>query len=702
MEVKDMAAAWEKVLSKRQIHKDIVKAAQMYPEIRSVYVRYIDIYRVSPELAEELLTRPQEVLRLGEKVIKSLTPPELDAELNLRIKELPEDAARVEIRHLRSKHVGKFISVEGLVRRVTEVRPRVVEALFKCEVCRALITEPQDETYIREPIVCYKTQGGCGKPHGAVRFKLIVNEAEGRMPKTADTQKAEIQEYPEGMRGGEQPRRLELYIQDDLTGILSPGNRVVLNGILKNRVRGRGSSRSTFFEIYLHVNSIELRDQEFEEIHISKEEERMIKKLAKDPDIKKKIVASIVPSIYGMEIEKETIALQLFGGVPKVLPDGNRIRGDIHVLLVGDPGVAKSQILSYVARLAPRGIYASGKSASAAGLTAAATRSEEFGEGRWTLEAGALVLADKGICCIDELDKMSSTDRDSIHTAMEQQQISFAKAGITATLQTRCAILAAANPKTGRFVEPITDLPSQIDLDPPLLSRFDVIFTITDRPDRDVDQSMAEHILKIHFAGEAAAYRKVIGDDTYRDEEMCIEREKGPPIEPDMLRKYIAYAKRNIVPVLTREAMEVIRDYYVAMRHRTDGSLHITPRQEEALIRLSEANARLHLRNRVIREDAETAIRILRYFIDTAARGEDGQVIDFDIITTGYSSSQRDRVLTILDIIKSYGDTGISKAELMRQAEAHNLPLSKIEHDLERLSKEGRIYEFRNGIYKTA
>ncbi len=257
-------------------------------------------------------------------------------------------------------------------------------------------------------------------------------------------------------------------MEDDLTGEVFPGDRVVLNGILRSSQRGRFRQRSTLFDIFSDIVSVEMEKVEYEQIQITPEDAKRIEEEAASGDVIRKIVGSIAPSVYGLEVEKEAMALQLFGGVPKELPDGRRIRGDSHILLVGDPGTAKSELLTYMVKLSPRGIYASGKAASSAGLTAAAVR-DEFGEGRWTLEAGALVLGDKGLVALDEVEKMNEVDRSSIHTAMEQQAVHVAKAGITATLQTRCSILAAANPTLGRFDDK-KFISEQINLPPTLLS----------------------------------------------------------------------------------------------------------------------------------------------------------------------------------------------------------------------------------------
>src|SRR2546427_389043 len=342
-----------------------------------------------------------------------------------------------------------------------------------------------------------------------------------------------------------------------------------------------------------------------------------------------------------MHVEKEALALQLFGGVAKLMPDGRRIRGDIHLILVGDPGTGKSELLSYMIRLSPRGIYATGKAASAAGLTAAAVR-DEFGEGRWTLEAGALVLADLGLAAIDEIEKMNPQDRSAIHEAMEQQRISVAKAGITAVLQSRCAILAAANPKFGRFDEH-KYISEQIDLPPALLSRFDIIFSIIDRPQAERDRELAEHILKGHKVGEIRRRR----DAGLVVESEAPEQPFTPEFDPDFFRKYVAYAKR-IYPVMTDEAMQIIERKYLDIRKTGEAagsSVPITPRQLEAIIRLAEASSRLRLSETVGAEDADRAVRIVEYWMGMVA-GEEGR-FDIDIIQTGISQSQREQIISI-------------------------------------------------------
>jgi replicative DNA helicase Mcm len=688
----ELIAKWEEFFEESGYLSKIIAIADRYPEGRTLPVAFDELNRFDTDMAIYLLRHPLNVLTAGEEAIRRLVPPgEEAAQIHLRIRTVPRDR-RVPIRDLRAKHLGTYLAVEGLVRKSTEVRPRVTDALFQCLRCGTVIKEPQDGQNFREPLECYEEQGGCKRSASATKFKLTTETS-----MYVDTQKLEIQESPEGLRGGQEPQRLTLYLEDDLTGRITPGERVIMNGVLRSVQKGRPGAKSTLFDIFMDVNSVEKEQVEFEEIEVTEADAELIREAGASPDIFRMITASIAPSMYGMYVEKEALALQLFSGVPKLMPDGRRIRGDIHVLMVGDPGVGKSELLSYMSRLSPRGIYATGKSSTAAGLTASAVR-DEFGEGRWTLEAGALVLADLGLACIDEIEKMNPQDRSAIHEAMEQQRISVAKAGITAVLQSRCAVLAAANPKFGRFDEH-KYISEQIDLPPALLSRFDIIFSMIDRPQADRDRELAAHILKGHRVGEIARRREA----GYPTEETAeLEAPYTPHFGPDFLRKYVAYAKR-IYPVMTDDAMAIIQKKYLDIRRTGEAagsSVPITPRQLEAIIRLSEAGARLRLSEAVTADDAERAVRIVEYWMGKVA-GEEGR-FDIDIIQTGISQSQREQIISIRDIISELaGPEGVADYEdIVRIAQERGIPPAKVDSWLKRWAQEGEIYSPAKNKYK--
>jgi replicative DNA helicase Mcm len=363
----ELIAKWEEFFEEAGYLSKIIAIADRYPEERSLSIAFDELNRFDTDMAIYLLRHPLNVLTAGEEAIRRLAPPgDEGVQIHLRVRLLPRDR-RVPVRDLRAKHLGQYIAVEGLVRKSTEVRPRVTDALFQCLRCGTIIKEPQDGQTFREPLECYEEQGGCKRSASATKFKLLTETS-----LFVDTQKLEIQEAPEGLRGGEEPQRLTLYLEDDLTGRITPGERVVMSGVLRSVQKGRPGQKSTLFDIFMDVNSVEKEQVEFEEIEVTEEDARLIREMGASPDIFRMITASIAPSMYGMYVEKEALALQLFSGVPKVMPDGRRIRGDIHVLMVGDPGIGKSELLSYMSRLSPRGIYATGKAATAAGLCVAA------------------------------------------------------------------------------------------------------------------------------------------------------------------------------------------------------------------------------------------------------------------------------------------------------------------------------------------
>ena len=681
----EITAAWEEIFSKDKYRLLFADIAASYPEKRSIYVSYEDIDTYNTDFAIYLLDNPDKCLGKGKDAAKASLPPSWgkDDTVNLRITNLPRDA-KVEIRHLRAKHLGRLVAVEGLARKATTVRPRMTRALFRCSRCGAEIWEVQKGVLMKEPLMCSNPDGSCNKQ--ATQFEL-----DAKASIYIDTQKIEIQESPEGLRGGAQPERITGFVEDDIAGIITAGNRITINGIIRSAEKP-DRDKTTVFEIFMEVLSIEFEEHEYDEIQITEEDELQILEMSNDPRLFDNVVASISPTIFGMTEVKSAIALQLFGGCNKEMDDGTVIRGDMHVLLVGDPGVAKSQILRYMSTLAPRGIYASGKSASAAGLTAAAVK-DEFGDGRWTLEAGALVLADKGLACIDELDKMTPQDRSSLHEAMESQRISVAKAGITATLQCRCSMLAAANPKFGRF-EIGSSMTKQIDLPPALMSRFDLIFVLTDKPNSATDRKLTEHILNVHRRGQAKQIAEdaplIVGVDVkkIRDETYNIK----PIYDQEMLRKYVAYSKR-IVPVMTDEAMKIIEEKYLGIRAQGAGehdSVPITARQLEAYVRLSEASARMRLSRTVDAEDATKASDLVEYYLGKILAPEGGQW-DIDNISSNYTKKERNELTIILDIIRDSPD-GLSEEEIVARALSDGLSEDKARKRIRMMHDDGTLY----------
>lgn len=689
-----LVASWQRFFEENY-KPGIETVAIEYPEKRSLYVDYWDIDRADPKLTEMLINQPYKAIFNAEEALKNVdVAAENKLKLHFRVVNLP-DTNKIIIRKIRANHLGTFVAVEGLVKKGTEVRPKLQVGAFQCQKCGAVIRIEQEEDILKEPSECYEDQGGCGRVSS---FKLLTNLSE-----FIDSQKIEIQENPEGLRGGAQPERISVYLEDDLVGEISPGDRIIANGMLRSMQRRRGQFRLTSFDKAMDAVSIESQEMAFEEVEVSEEDEKEILKISKDPDIYTKMRESIAPTIYGMDVEKEALILQLFGGLAKEMPDGTRIRGDIHTLFVGDPGTAKSQMLTYMSKLAPRSIYASGKASTAAGLTAAAVR-DDFGEGQWTLEAGALVLADMGVACIDEIDKMDEKDRSSLHQAMEQQEISITKAGINATLKTRCAVLAAANPKLGRFDE-FLPMHEQINMPPALISRFDLIFSILDKPNRARDTDLAAHILRTHKAGEISEniIKSKMSKRTKKERDKLMEIVM-PTFDPEFLRKYIAHAKRNIYPVMTDEALELIKSYYVDFRNSSEDTVTFTPRQLEAFVRLAEASAKLRLSQEVTVEDAKRSINIIEQYLTRVGMDRETGKFDIDIITTGISHTQQSRMRSIIDIIQKLCDASedgnADRNDIVREAEIDGVESGKVEDAVDRLRRNGQIYEPSHGKYR--
>jgi replicative DNA helicase Mcm len=639
----------------------------------SLIVEFEDILTFDHRLADQLLEKPDEYLKHADNAAQNqlaIEAPEYaeKQKITVRVVRLLEPTP---LRKLGAAHIGKLVMIEGIVVRSTPVRPMVMRAAFKCKGCGNITYVDQTGPFLKAPFAC--SDPSCRRKGP---FDFVQEEST-----FIDSQDLRVQERPEDLPPGQLPRTLHVkLVGSEIVDVARPGDHVSVVGIVRAAAPTMpkvGKLRT--FILHLDTNSIEVLGKEPEATLPSPEEEKQILELAKDPWIHRKIINSIAPSIYGYEHVKEAIMYLLFGGVPKTLPDIS-IRGELNILLVGDPGTAKSQLLQYVARVAPRGLYTSGRGTTAAGLTAAVIREKGGG---MSLEAGALVLADKGIACIDEIDKMRPEDRVAIHEAMEQHTVSVAKGGIVATLNARTAILAAANPALGRY-EARRTIAENISLPVTILSRFDLIFVLRDVPNKEIDGRMSEHILEIHRRGLSPV---------------------EPPIPLELLRKYISYAK-TIKPVLTNEALQRLKDFYLAMRSasESEGSpIAITARQLESLIRLAEARARAALRTEVLAEDAEAAINIMKRSLEEVGIDLSSYKFDIDLIMTGKPKSLRDKLQVLLSVLtemeKEIGM--VNRADLINKLETeYNISKMEAERLISQLLREGTIYEPREGYLK--
>ncbi len=643
----------------------------------TLLVSFFDISEYDIELGDHILAHPEDSIRIMEETLKQFYEDEPLETMRVRLTSLPS-TEKLMIRDIRSEHLGKLIMIEGLVRRKTDVRPRLKYLEYLCTNPSCSFSE--DKLKIPQTEEKAKTLKACPKCKSGVE---LVNKD------LVDSQILVLEERPEHLKNSsDQPKRINVILQDDLVSPFkesktNPGSNVYVIGIVREiPIQTRTGSDSINYDLIVEGNFIDLTEDDISEIKWTKEDEKQIRELAAKDDVEEILVKNTAPSIYGYNRIKESILLQQFGGSGGTKGDGVRTRGDIHILLIGDPGAAKSQMLKAATRIAPKSSFVSGKSATGAGLVASVMK-DEITKG-WALEAGAMVLASGGLCAIDEMDKMSDEDTSAMHEALEQQTVSVAKANIRATLRCETTVLGAANPKMGRF-DPYGDIGKQINFPPALISRFDLIFILRDIPDKKRDDLIADHILQTH-----------------RDKTKSIAE-----LDVEFMRKYIAYA-RQTKPILTKEAIEKIKEFYVSMRNAAGDeenevkSVPITARQLEAIVRLSEAYAKVKLDSKVRVEYAQKAIDLLLYCLQKIGIDPKTGELDIDRITTGVTASTRNQYKVVQQIIDRLETEmpEITFDAIAEEAEKQNLKRGEVMKVLEKLKNEGVIFEPRKNIYK--
>lgn len=598
----------------------------------SLEVNYRHLVESKAILALFLAKSPEEMLKIFDTVAMEATQlhypdyTRIHSEIHVRISDFP---SILNLRALRETHLNSLVRVSGVVTRRTGVFPQLKYVKFNCLKCGATLG-PYYQDSNEEIKISFCTNCRSKGP-----FRINMEKTLYR-----NYQRITIQESPGSVPAGRLPRHREVILLWDLVDIAKPGEEVEVTGIYKNTYDGNLNAKNGFpvFATVLEANSVKRREgglhdgdehEGLDAFSWTEDEEREFRKMSRDRGIIDKIISSMAPSIYGHRDIKTAIACSLFGGVPKNINGKHSIRGDINILLLGDPGTAKSQILKYVEKTANRAVFATGQGASAVGLTASVRKDQITKE--WTLEGGALVLADKGVCLIDEFDKMNDQDRTSIHEAMEQQSISISKAGIVTTLQARCSILAAANPIGGRYNSTLP-LSQNVNLTEPILSRFDILCVVRDLVDEESDNRLASFVVDSHIRSHPDKDLDDFDDGNVPtenpngegDEETPLSakqrrlqnlrkrEEEISPISQHMLMKYIHYARTKVYPKLHQMDMDKVSRVYADLRREsvTTGSFPITVRHLESILRIAEAFAKMRLSEFVSSWDLDRAIKV--------------------------------------------------------------------------------------------
>ncbi|KHN74216.1 DNA replication licensing factor mcm-5 [Toxocara canis] len=597
------------------------------------------------------------------------------------------DEYATSIRKIKSSEVSQIVKVSGIVVAASQVRAKATHVSIQCRTCRHTVNDIE----LKPGLEGFALPRKCGA-NQTTQLQRCPMDPYHIMPdkcRCVDYQTLKLQENPEDVPHGEMPRHVQLYCDRYLTDRVAPGNRVTVIGVFSIRTvvpRQKVADKSLLGirAPYIRVLGIHIKVSgpgRADEVSLTPEEERKFRELSKKPNAYEIIASSIAPSIYGSDDIKKAIACLLFGGSRKRLPDGLTRRGDINVLLLGDPGTAKSQLLKFVEKVAPIGIYTSGKGSSAAGLTASVIRDPQSRS--FIMEGGAMVLADGGVVCIDEFDKMREDDRVAIHEAMEQQTISIAKAGITTTLNSRCAVLAAANSVYGRWDEQKGG--ENIDFMPTILSRFDMIFIVKDTHDVTRDTTLAKHVIAVH----------VNASSSHAQEQMIAEGE----LSLEFLKKYISYCRITCAPRLSEAASEVLVHNYVRLRNpptdneQKQGRSHrsaipITVRQLEAVVRMSEALAKMELQPFAGEKHVSEALRLFR--VSTIEATATGNLSGIEGFTSPADQEAFNRIERQLKKRFALG-THVSEYLIVQDFVSQNYPESMVKKVIQMCIRRGEL-----------
>lgn len=661
--------SWTEEFLKIYYWDDILSIAAEWPDINSLVIDSRDLCKYSVESWDLLSEKPDQVLFELESGIRDMPIPIYVDGWSPMIR-ISNHEKYFRIRDIRTNLINQLISVSGLVQKISTVRPRIIKACFECQRCGEMTIIPQSGHMFLEPLECSNEMCGRKGP-----FKLVFEQSE-----MIDTQKIRLQESPEDLKGGEQPQILDIQVDGDITGIVVPGNRISVTGILRIFQKIKNNKKTTQFDEILDGIYIQIDDSETD-VAVSREDMEIISEMSQHPDIVEKLVSMFATSIYGYDAIKESLLVCAISGENVVSMDGTVQRGYAHMVICGDPSTAKSTLLKSLNSIIPRAQYATGDGASRIGLTAAVVK-DDFNDGSYSIEAGALVLADKAVGIIDELDKIRRSDIPLLNTVLSSSQVHINKAGINTTLRARCPIICAMNPAMGRF-NPHEDISSQIKIRSDTLSRFDLVYLMRDVPKREIDKKVTDILMNA----------------------WCCEKNDLEYSNVELLKKYLSVSRSISNVIVSENAQNRIKEYYLDLRNKYDeneGVIQITSRNLEALIRLSRSEAKLRLSHIADIQDVERAITLINVSREQTCIDDEGR-LDSDIIEVGAGKSQRDRIHNVLKMISELQNdnyNGCTFADLAINADNQNISANSLNNIIDELKKTGKIFEPFENTYK--
>lgn len=664
----EIERAWERFF---QVYKEDLKSVALsWPDETSIKVDWWELDKSNPDLAEEVIEDPNRVLDIAERVVDDEVAFEGMRTPDVRVENLGEAYTR-NVEGIRVADQKTLVQFDGMAQQATEVMAKMLIGAYECRACGNTVhVEQTDPINEQQP-------NGCGQCEKRSKFDLNKDKST-----FVDAQKVTVQDLFDRVPNDKEPGQVQVWLEGDLAGEVKAGQMVRVVGIIDSEPRIKGSKRTTTRDFYCRaVNVKRLEDVEMPD-NLSEDEIQEWRSMAQQTDFLEHIAQAVAPGFQGNIMERVAIALSLVGGCGRSTNADHDHRGDIHLLLIGDPGLAKSALMRSAKDLVHGAAIVDAKNASKSGLTATVVRDDWTG--RWALDLGAMPLTDRSICFIDELDKARKREIGALHEPMEQQTCSVSKAGITASIPARSTVIASANPEHGVWEDRVTPA-DQLDLPGTILSRFDMILPFFDEPDAEEDEELAE---------------KVIAKAQGKQETSEIDR--------SMFRRVIQHARDHISPTLTDEAAGLLQKDYVETRKRhSSGSVAITPRQLEAMVRLAQAHARLCLREQATVTDAEFAIDMTHYWLDRLTSQTVGDGYDISLIEVGHGASQRERVESIrakLDSLQDKaneeGRKAPKKQELISELSDYGGNEAQLEADLDLMKREGELYEPEPGLIR--